>query len=138
MQEYTVANKNIIVTDSAQELSDVVVSFLVQRMKASSLLPTFSVLLSTEMSCDRIYKRLIKSYQKGEISFHKIAAFLSEEFVEPSAKDTMTLKKDNPAGRAFALQQSFFQEVDFKEKNIFAPDSVNIKKPGTYDALIQS
>ena len=138
MQEYTVANKNIIVTDSAQELSDVVVSFLVQRMKASSLLPTFSVLLSTEMSCDRIYKRLIKSYQKGEISFHKIAAFLSEEFVDPSAAEKTTLKNDNPASRAFAMQQSFFQEVDFKEQNIYSPDTENISKPGAYDALIQN
>lgn len=138
MQEYTIANKDIIVADSPQELSDVVVSFLVQRMKASSLLPTFNVLFSTEMDCDRIYKRLIKSYQKGEISFHKIGAFLSEEFVEQAAAGKMVLKRDNPAGRGFAMQHSFFQEVDFKEQNIHAPGSEDIKKPGSYDSLIQS
>lgn len=137
MQEYRICSKEIIITDSPQELADVVVSFLIQKMKASSLLPSYNILLHVDPVLERVYARLARSYQKGEISFHKISCFQTDEFALKTEAARNVLNEGDLGSQSSCMKKIFFDEVDAKKNNIFYPAQENIKNPGFYDRFIQ-
>lgn len=101
----------VIIVKNYQKMSEVAASIVVRAIAKNKKVV---LALPTGQTPRKLYRFLIKAYQRGSISFKKAVAFNLDEYIGLSPMDK--------ASYHFYMKENFFKFIDIKSKNIFIPD----------------
>ncbi len=112
-----------------EQVSDLAAEIFIEEIKKN---PQIILGLATGSTPLGLYKRLIKSYQNGEISFAEVQSFNLDEY--------QGLAPDHPGSYSYYMENNFFSHINIKRENARIPcglksDCGDLRRP--YDQLIE-
>lgn len=103
----------VIKVKDYEELSKVAADIVGDLVKEN---PNATLGLATGSSPIGLYKKLIKKYEKNEISFKNIKSYNLDEYCE--------LPREHPESYYSFMHRNLFDKIDIKEENVHLPSSL--------------
>lgn len=113
-----------IIVDDYEELSKRAADLVIDRINEN---PNLVLGLATGSTPVGLYKKLVKKYRSGKISFAAVKSFNLDEYCG--------LEDGHEQSYKYFMNENLFDHVDIKKSNIFFPGCG--QKEGEYDRFIQ-
>lgn len=101
----------VYVFKNLEELNKKAASIFIEAIREN---PKLTLGLATGSSPEGLYKELVESYQRKEISFKEISTFNLDEY--------LGLSPDHEESYLHYMKENLFDHVDLKEENIHMPN----------------
>lgn len=107
----------IIVTRDYDKMSDLASVIFIQAIKEN---PNITLGLATGSSPIGLYRRLVKAYEEGQISFKDVTTFNLDEYIG--------VDPENETSYAYFMNKHLFNHIDIDKNNAHLPNGVMSEK----------